>query len=386
MVSIILVEAAILVPSYRGYERDLLSKLSESGRATVSSGFKNYGDSSQRDLPLIGRLLGDDSYLRGGALYRPDGELLARFGEWPHLTPADAGTDGGTDGGTSWRQMNGRRLDVIWPPHRTGLPFTVIGRLDSSWIGGELVKFVLRISGLILIISLFVSGATMLVLRKMILVPLLQLRASLIAASEDPANPERYTLELERNDEFGDVVDSFNNLLQLISHSRRSALAEQAMLLDATLQNMSQSINVYDADLNLVAFNQAYVDLMDYPPGFIRLGMSYEEIARFRAERGDYGPGDVEKQVRKRVRARRKGKAGDKERTWPNGRVTLMRRDPLPNGGYVVTFTDITERKRAEEALRKSDARFRALVDNSPTKIHIKDAEGRYSRHPFSRN
>ncbi len=44
MVSIILVEAAILVPSYRGYERDLLSKLQESGRATVTSGFKKYGN------------------------------------------------------------------------------------------------------------------------------------------------------------------------------------------------------------------------------------------------------------------------------------------------------------------------------------------------------
>ncbi|MCH7544367.1 MAG: hypothetical protein IIB65_12100, partial [Proteobacteria bacterium] len=54
MISIILVEAAILVPSYREYERDLLSKLRESGRATVTSGFKMYANDTQRDLPLIG--------------------------------------------------------------------------------------------------------------------------------------------------------------------------------------------------------------------------------------------------------------------------------------------------------------------------------------------
>jgi len=375
MVSIILVEAAILVPSYRGYERDLLSKLQESGRATVTSGFKKFGNYSQRDLPLIGRLLTSDSYLRGGALYRPDGGLLARFGERPHLTPASVGTNGIT----SWRRKDGARLDVIWRPEQTGLSFTVVGRLDSSWIGGELVKFVLRISGLVLIISLFVAGATMLVLRKMILVPLLRLRASLIAASEDPDNPERHTLELERDDEFGDVVDGFNNLLQLISHSRRSALAKQSALLEATFETMNQGIIVFDADHRLVAFNQKFVDLFGYPPGFIRTGMSFEEIVRFNAERGEYGPGDVEELVRERVGASDRGKINPRERTRPNGTVIAARRDSMPDGGHVTTYSDITARKRAEEALRASEQRLRDIAESSSDWFWEMDAELRFT-------
>ena len=117
LVSIILVEAVILVPSYRGYERDLLSKLRESGRATVTSGFKKYGNDSQRDLPLVGRLLTNDSYLRGGALYRPDGSLIGRFGERPRLTPGLAESESIM----TWSQKDGARLDVIWRPHPTNL-------------------------------------------------------------------------------------------------------------------------------------------------------------------------------------------------------------------------------------------------------------------------
>ena len=64
---------------------------------------------------------------------------------------------------------------------------------------------------------------------------------------------------------------------------------------------MSQGIAVHDADLDLIAFNQQYIDLLDYPLDFIRLGMPFEEIARFKAERGDYGDGDPEELLRERL-------------------------------------------------------------------------------------
>ncbi|TDI60157.1 MAG: PAS domain S-box protein, partial [Alphaproteobacteria bacterium] len=152
-------------------------------------------------------------------------------------------------------------------------------------------------------------------------------------------------------------------------------VAEKSALLEKTFESMSQGISVYDADLKLVAFNQQYIDLTDFPPGFMRLGMSYEEIARFKAERGDYGPGDVDEHVRKRVLARRARKPNRKVRTLPNGRVSLYRRHVLPGGGYVAIFTDITERKRAEQQIAKKSALLETTFETMSQGIIVYDKD-----------
>ena len=128
---------------------------------------------------------------------------------------------------------------------------------------------------------------------------------------------------------------------------------------------MNQGIIVYDADHKLVAFNQKFVDLFGYPPGFIRTGMPFEEMVRFNAERGEYGPGDVEELVRERVGASDQGEINPRERTRPNGTVISARRDAMPDGGHVTTYSDITARKRAEEALRASEQRLRDIAESS---------------------
>ena len=158
----------------------------------------------------------------------------------------------------------------------------------------------------------------------------------------------------------------------------RRERAETATLLETVFENMAEGISVADADLNIVAFNHRFLDLLDFPPEKFAIGDPFEKFIRYYAERGDYGPGDPDEQVRIRVEQVKDFSPHQFERARPDGTVLEIRGTPLPGGGLVTTYADITERKRAEQAFRESEERFKAVVNYSPAKIHIKDKDGRY--------
>lgn len=132
------------------------------------------------------------------------------------------------------------------------------------------------------------------------------------------------------------------------------SLAQKSALLETTLENMSHGITVHDADGRLIAFNQNSVKLRDYPPGYIRLGMTNDETYRYKAERGYYGPGNVESIVAERINRNSKKIHWLRERVREDGTVVAIHRQPMPEGGYVTTYTDITARKAAEENTRQA--------------------------------
>ena len=69
------------------------------------------------------------------------------------------------------------------------------------------------------------------------------------------------------------------------------------------LDNMEQGISMIDADFNVIAFNRRFLELYDVPPDAFRRGDNFRDLFRYRARRGDYGPGDVEALVQKRFAA-----------------------------------------------------------------------------------
>ena len=106
-----------------------------------------------------------------------------------------------------------------------------------------------------------------------------------------------------------------------------------------------------DADLNAVAFNERFLELLDFSPGMFKPSDPYAKFIRYNAERGEYGPGDIEELVRSRVELTRKFEPHRLERTRPDGVTIEIRGNPVATGGFVTTYTDITARRQAEASM-----------------------------------
>lgn len=133
-------------------------------------------------------------------------------------------------------------------------------------------------------------------------------------------------------------------------------------LLSTTLENISQGISVVDAELRLVAWNRRYLEMFDYPEGMVYVGRPIADLIRWNAERGECGPGDVEGHVARRLAHMRAGTPHLFQRVRPDGSVIEMHGKPLPGGGFVTTFSDVTAYKRAEHALIDANELLEARV------------------------
>jgi signal transduction histidine kinase len=85
------------------------------------------------------------------------------------------------------------------------------------------------------------------------------------------------------------------------------------------------------------------------------VGRPVADLIRYNGMRGELGEGDIEEQVGKRIHYMRVGSPHIFERVRSNGTVIEMRGQPLPGGGYVTSYNDVTDFKRAESALRESN-------------------------------
>uniref|UniRef100_A0A486XGR0 histidine kinase n=1 Tax=Rheinheimera sp. BAL341 TaxID=1708203 RepID=A0A486XGR0_9GAMM len=145
---------------------------------------------------------------------------------------------------------------------------------------------------------------------------------------------------------FEDVVTLFDDTTQAIQFSRK--------ILFSTLEHLSQGVSVVDRELKLVAWNKAYLEMFDYPEAMVRVGRPVADIVRFNAERGLCGPGSADEHVEKRIAHMQNGTAHVFQRVRPDGKVIEMRGNPIPGGGFVTSFTDISEHVKAVQALAEA--------------------------------
>ncbi len=145
---------------------------------------------------------------------------------------------------------------------------------------------------------------------------------------------------------------------------RERELAEQTEALTVTLEHMTHGITLVDPEMKLKVYNRRFLELMEFPERMGELGTPFEAFIRYNAERGEYGPGDIETQVTERVELARQMRAHRFERVRPDGTVLEIAGQPLAAGGFVTTYTDVTEQ-------RHNNDRLRAILDTSPIGVVI---------------
>jgi len=156
-------------------------------------------------------------------------------------------------------------------------------------------------------------------------------------------------------------------------------------VLQAALQNMSQGISVIDREQRLVAWNRRYAELFGYPEGFLQVGMPIAEVTRWALQRMP-GQDDSERAVERRLAFMRAGSPHLTERVFPDGSIVEIRGNPMPGGGFVATFTDVTafreyERglQQANETLEQRVAERTALLESAKQEAErANDAKSRF--------
>jgi class 3 adenylate cyclase len=219
--SIVAIEAIILIPSYYRREDELLQQLEEVSEAAIRATVRWHKQGLTGDM-LMMKLenLVSDPVILGIAVYRADGQRLETIGEPPEIDFSELRNP--EKYLICGRKRNGDRYDVAWSAQTLGANYILIVRHDASSVQRELRAFTLRIAGLVLLISVFVTGTTTIVLGITVIVPILHLRNDLIAAGEALArnhhtNPNFYSLSVTRRDELGEVTQAFNQMYRRVS-------------------------------------------------------------------------------------------------------------------------------------------------------------------------
>lgn len=144
-----------------------------------------------------------------------------------------------------------------------------------------------------------------------------------------------------------DVVSIVDEANQMFRFNRE--------LLQSGVENIEQGISVVDADMRLVAWNQRYIDLLDYPLGFVAAGKPVAELLQHNIDKGIIVGQDTNALVARRIAHMRAGHSHHFQRNMPNGLVLEIRGQPMPGGGFVSTFTDITQHIENKKALQKAN-------------------------------
>ncbi|MBL4905982.1 MAG: PAS-domain containing protein [Sneathiella sp.] len=141
--------------------------------------------------------------------------------------------------------------------------------------------------------------------------------------------------------------------------------------LEAITENTKHGISLFDIELNLVASNSRFFELMEFPETYKKPGINLKEFFYYNARRGEYGDGNIDEQVAERIALAKTFRAHKFERVRPNGTVIEVIGTPIAEG-FVTTYTDITELRQTQYKLEEATKNLQVKVDEQTREIREK--------------
>jgi len=174
------------------------------------------------------------------------------------------------------------------------------------------------------------------------------------------------------------------SVARFVDEASQVFLFNQA-LLRATIDNISMGISVVDADLRILAWNQRYLEMFAYPPGLVEVGKPVAELIRYNAERGWFAqktspatgdqqplpPESIQQEIDKRLNFLRQGSSYKFQRRQPDGRVFEMQGNPLPGGGFVTTYSDVSSFIEVQQELEQSNNTLEQRVLSRTSELEL---------------
>lgn len=166
-----------------------------------------------------------------------------------------------------------------------------------------------------------------------------------------------------RDMQIEDVVSIVDEASQAMTFSRE--------LLQSAIENISLGVSVVNHQQQLVVWNHRYLELFNYPKGFVRVGRPIEELMRYNLTNANLSARRIDDIITDRCDSMRLGKPMSYERQRPDGTVVRIDGSPIPGGGYVTTFQDITAMRRTEQALKETNIYLEQRVKERTQELQV---------------
>ena len=161
----------------------------------------------------------------------------------------------------------------------------------------------------------------------------------------------------------------------LIANSQE--LERANMRFNAALNNMSQGLCMFDARQRIVVSNHRFREIYGFGPVQVKPGTTVRQLLEYRIANGSYFGPDPDEYLRTNLK-----RPSDME-TLRDGRVILLLRHPMPDGGWLTTYEDISERRRSEAkvAFMAHHDLLTGLANRTLFMEKIEEAGARLRRH-----